>query len=190
MESFPNFNDSDQFGNDNQPQINLIYHGLYEGRVPQDCIFENEFHLKLGSPNVNHSQPTLVSKPVSRSCQSSQITDFASSQSSSHVALADAEHDYPNSIWPGNEATETSDWFRASAVISASGNFRPEIQTSAFVLPHNICPPPASAVTFHPLCKEHARDLVYAPQQGFEPLLTGGIGEDFYNSICLYVTPA
>jgi len=185
METSPNFYDYHQFDNDNQPQVNSIYNGLYESRMPKDWIFENEFCLRLDSLNVNRSHQIPVFEPANNDSQSSLTTYFASSQPGSHIPLTDAEHNHSSSIWSSNEAPETSDQHSASNVIPLRKEFCTEIQTTAFVLPCHARPPPVSSATFHPMCKEHARDLVYA-HQGFESSLTGEIEENLFSNVVLW----
>lgn len=199
MESHPNFHDYGRFSDHNLPQNGSACDDLHNGDVLDRWGLE-DFHYEPGL-DVNYFQPGLVSESENGIAQLSFTTDFASSQSSSQTAFVYAGNNHANSILVPHEATEAHNWLPTSDANAVYPNFRQEIDDSvsipkspratALVPSYNVRPPQiiSPSITFQPLCSEPVEPLVYAPQQGFEPLPDGESGENSLYNNSLYAPP-
>jgi hypothetical protein len=200
MESHPKFHDYGHFSNDNQAQNGSVYDRLHHGGVSKGWSFE-DFHYQAGQ-NGSHFQPVSVFESENGSAQSSLITDFTSSQSSSHPAFGCGGSNHFNSTWVPHESTVTHNRLPTSDTIAVYTNPRQEIDNSngttkfpkatVFVPLYNVQPSQMispSSIAFQQLCNERVEPPVYAPQQDFELLLDRENGENPLYINSPYVPP-
>jgi len=199
MEGHPNFQDYGHFSDYNQTQKASIYNGLLSDDVAEDWRFEDP-HYEAGIDD-DHSQPVSVLDSENGSAQSSFLSDFTTSQSSSHTTLSYARNSYLDLTWVQQQTTEAYNWPPTSNVDAAYTNFGQEINNrditaksprAAMPVPsYNIRPLQitSSPITFQQLDNERVEASVYAPQQGFETFLDRESGENPRYMNSLYVAP-
>jgi len=193
MDISPDFNGYGQFDDDDESQCDFTYDELCDGGMSQGWIFKAEPHFELGSLDVSHLQLLPEFEPANGGSESSFATDFATSLPSSYKTLTAADHDYSNPIWSPDQAIQTPNLLSASGDNAASeifcqGDNSPWIAqrpgTAAFVVQHNVRPPPVSSSdALQPMYTEHTKSPFYASQPGFEFFLDRDVGQNsFANS--------
>jgi len=154
MESSRDFTGYGQFDDDDEPPSDFAYDELYDSSMSQGWIFKAEPHFELGSLDVSHLQLLPEFEPANGASESSCATDLATFLPSSYKPLTAAEHDYSNPIWPRDQAIHTPNCRSASDDPAASETFcqgdnsawiGQHPSTTAFVVPHNVRPLPASS---------------------------------------------
>jgi hypothetical protein len=190
MESHPNFYDYGHFSDHSQAQNGSVY----------EVWSVEDFHYEAGL-DVSHFQPVSVFESENGSAESSFTTDFTSSQLTSHNAFGYTENNHSDLTWVPQEATEAYNWLPTSDASAVCTNFRQEINNgdriakslkavvivpSPNVRPLQLISP---SITFQQLSNEDVEPPVYAPQNGFKPLLDGESGEGPLYNHSLYVLP-